>query len=270
MNLKNTLLVAAAVALSAPTVPCEASGFQVIGSLSRERNLEAGETSKGRILVHNTSSELLELEAYQTDYWFASDGRNRYDKPGTLPRSNAPWITVTPQQLRVPAGETLSFTYDIDVPDDQSLNGTYWSMVMVAPIANTVELEDSPGERKVSVQTTLRYGVQMVTDVGATASASLSVIDAQLKERETGVALNLRLKNTGERHTRPQIWLEIFDDQGASLGRWPGESKRLYPTTSASFDVPLTGLPTGHYSALMVADLGNDEVFGAQYNLDIQ
>lgn len=246
-----------------------AGGNHVVGSLTRESRVEPGSRSSGRILVHNSSSEVLELEAKQTDYWFNADGTNRYAAPGTEPRSNARWIHISPQQLRVPAGETLAFTYDIDVPADDSLSGSYWSVVMIAPIVQPLQVESRPGERKVSVQANMRYGVQIITEVGPPAPASLAVRDVKLQRNDTGVRMVLDLENTGQRHTKPQVWVEIFDASGASVGRRRADDKRLYPTTSARYTVPLGPLEPGHYSALMVADLGNDEVFGARYDLQI-
>ena len=260
----------AGLALLTSLLPAPAfAGFQVLGSLSREARLSPGEHMDGRILVQNTGQEVIELEAYQTDYWFASDGTNRYDDAGSLPRSNAKWIHVAPQQLRVPAGETLSFSYTVDVPADADLVGSYWSMLMVAPITQPVAPEGRPGERHVSVQTVMRYGLQLITEVGQGAG-SIKVLSAGLAEGDGGVRMDLELENVGTRHVRPRVWLEIFDTTGAAIGRWEGESKRLYPTTSARIAIPLTGLPAGQYTDLMVADLGNDEVFGAQYNLDLK
>lgn len=269
MNARTLLVAMTALLCLSWATPCLA-GFQVLGSLSREARAEPGARLSGRILVHNTGTEVLELEASQSDYWFSAEGTNRYGAPGSEPRSNARWIHVSPKQLRVPAGETLSFTYEVAVPADESLSGSYWSIVMVAPILQPLVPEGGAGERRVSVQTTMRYAVQLITEVGPPAPAAIEVRQASLEQDDAGVRLTLDLENVGLRHTRPQVWLEVFDAGGAAIGRWPATSKRLYPTTSARLTIPLVGIPPGQYSALLVADLGNDEVFGAQYNLDIR
>lgn len=245
------------------------AGFQILGSLTRESRVPAGQQLEGRILVHNSGTEILELEAYQSDYFYSYDGTNKYGAPGSLARSNAAWITLSPRQLRVPAGETLGFSYTVAVPADAG-TGSFWSMIMISPLKQPVDEAARPGERKVNVQTVMRYGVQVVTEVGAPEPASVKIVGARLEKKEAGPALIVDMENDGIRHVKPELWLEVFDETGVLLGRFNGDSKRLMPGCSARYTVPLTGLPAGKYSALMVADMGRDEVFGTQYDLDVR
>ena len=96
---------------------CAGGNINVVGGLTRLMALKPGEKSDGRILIRNTGDAPQEVRANLNDYQFFADGRNLYDPPGSHPRSNAGWITFTPHQFTVPAGETVSIYYTIVVPE---------------------------------------------------------------------------------------------------------------------------------------------------------
>ena len=112
-----------------------AGPVSVIGGLTREATLQPGGRTEGRIILRNNSNEPQEVKVYQTDYLFWADGRNEYGEPGSTPRSNARWIVHSPQQLTLPPKGTESVDYALQVPAQEGLSGTYWSVLMVEPIA---------------------------------------------------------------------------------------------------------------------------------------
>ena len=66
---------------------------------------------------------------------------------------------------------------------------------------------------------------------------------------------------------RPEMYVELFDERGASVGTFRGALYRMYPGTSVRQSIDLTTVPPGTYKALVVVDAGADDVFGAQYTL---
>lgn len=248
------------------------AGVSVIGGLTHERivgNPEIGETYRGTILIRNTGEEPQEVKVYQTDYLFFFDGRNIYGEPGETPRSNADWITFSPKRLVIPPKETSQVNYTVKVPDDETLVGTYWSMIMVEGIS-----KDSPevikpeeGKVKLGIRTVLRYGIQMVTHIGDTGARKLKFSNTKLLKDEEMRILQLDIENIGERWLRPFLWAELYDEKGSYIGRFEGGRLRTYPETSVRFKIDLSQVPKGEYKALVVADCGRDDVFGATYTL---
>lgn len=243
----------------------------VIGGLTREVTLEPGGTSEGRIILRNGGGDAQEVKVYQADYRFWADGRNEYGEPGSTPRSNAPWITHTPQQLTVPAQGTESVYYTMQVPAEEGLAGTYWSVLMVEPIAEEAlePPEAREGEVAVGIRTVMRYAIQMVTHIGDTGTRDLKFVDRQLLMEQGAPVLQLDAENTGERWLRPLLWAELYDEGGTSIGRFEASRIRIYPGCSVRYKVNLLGVPAGKYQALVIADNGDEYVFGAQYNLEI-
>lgn len=247
------------------------AGVTVIGSLARNHTADPGAGFEGIILLKNTTRTPANVRVYQTDYLFFANGTNLYSQPGSHPRSNADWISVSPTRFTIPAGETYSVHYKGKVPAAPDLLGTYWSMIMVepsappAPVANGKEKEAALG-----LQTLIRFGIQVVTDVGGSRNNSVKINRKQLLRDAEKKALLLDLENTGQRLIVPTLWVELFNQQGQSIGKFEGGRARIFPACSVRFQADLSDVPAGKYSALVIADTGGDDVMGAQYELDLE
>ena len=258
-----TFLVAVQVA--------SAGGVNVVGGLTREAALKPGGKTEGTILLQNISEEPQEVRVYQSDYLRFADGTSVYGDPGSVARSNSSWITFTPRQITIPAGETASVYYTVQAPEDEKLVGTYWSLLMVEPLAKG-RLEPSKQEKgKISlgIQTVMRYAVQIISNIGDTGKVEMKFTNRQLLVQGDQRVLQVDIENTGERALVPLLWTEIYNPEGASLGRFEGRRLRLYPGCSGRFRVDLSQLSRGNYDALVVADNHDEYVFGTQCKLVI-
>lgn len=258
------------LALSVVAAAQSFGGVAVIGSLVRQYAPKPGETFEGIILLKNTGTEAVEMGIGQTDYIFSADGSNLYDKPGTHPRSNAGWLSVNPVRAVVAPQSTISIYYKGKVPATSDLHGTYWSMIMVQPVdVPTPAIKDEKEKVVVGIRTVMRYAVQVVTEIGASATESLNVLEKRLIMNEGRKVLELDVGNNGQRVQIPTLWAEFYNEQGISIGRFEGGRSRIYPTCSVRYKVELGDIPAGKYTAMIVMDTGGDYVTGAQYSLEI-
>lgn len=242
----------------------------VLGGLTRTATVEPGGKHEGRIIVQNVGEQAQEIRVYQSDYAFTADGKTDYADAGTLPRSNAKWITYTPKQFTLGGGQSISVYYTIQVPKEQPLIGTYWSVLMVEPVATgSLEMPKAkPGDIRIGIRRVMRFAIQMVTNIGDTGQYSLKFQDRQLLADKDHRLLQIDIYNNGERWVTPTVWVELYDDAGVSLGRFEGGRMRLYPECSGRFKIDLTQVPPGTFTALLVADNGDDHVFGTRFTLE--
>lgn len=246
-------------------LPAEAN-ISVLNGLTHEYVTSVGSTIEGTIDIKNYSETSQYVKIYQTDYRFNFQGEVFYDEPGKLDRSNAGWIELSADYISVNAGEILSYKYKITVPDD-SLMGSYWSVIMV----EGVQEPDTTLENKlVSIQSVVRYGIQVITQIEDTGTMNLEFLDIQLLQEEVQYILQVDLENTGERFLRPFLKLELFDETGESRGVFESEKRKTYPGTSVRLTIPLSDLEMGKYQSLLVAETGEDEVFGVNLELEIK
>lgn len=263
------------------------AGVLVMGELTREKTLQPGESLEGTISLKNTGETSCQVNVYQTDYLFYADGSNIYGKPGTAVRSNADWLSVAPNRLTIPPNEMASVYYTVRVPQIQKLAstynniqvlespdliGTYWSMVIVEPVPQTgpESIEDETRKVKMGIQTKIRYGIQMVTNIDDSGVRKIKFSDKKLTNQDGRRFLQIDIENIGERWLAPTLWVEIYDNHGAKAGRFESSKKRIYPGCSVRHKVDLTDVPKGKYKALVVADNGDEYVFGAKYDFGIE
>ncbi|MDX1741772.1 MAG: hypothetical protein R3178_10775, partial [Rhodothermales bacterium] len=262
------------IAAMGPTLSA-ASQISVRSPLSDDRNVLPGTTYEGAILVHNETARVQEAKVYQTDYRFHSDGTNEYGEPGTSDRSNAGWIRLAPYRVMLPPGETVPVHYSVAVPAQEvgELQGSYWSMVMVEAIpAESPEstLSADSLDRKYGVRQIMRYGIQIATHLPDESDARIDREEAGLSsDPDHGAVLEFTLTNTGSRLLQPEVWVDLYDLDGKPQGRMNGSTNRIYPDTGVRQRISLGRPPAGKYRALVFVDAGEQGVFGAEYDLEI-
>jgi hypothetical protein len=247
------------------------AGVSVLGNATLEKAAHPGESYQGILRLGNNGPDLQDVKLYQTDYLFYADGRNEFGEPGKASRSNASWIAFRPRRLTIAAGRSAEVQYTVTVPLGADLIGTYWSVLMVEGMPKDSPSSDSADKNKarVGLKTVLRFAVQIVTHIGNTGAPGLKFQKTGLT-KETGKTLfQTDLENTGQVWLRPSIWIDVFDDKGKSIGRFKGGQRRTYPGTSVRVQIDISSIPAGKYKAMIVADNGDRNVFGAQFTLTI-
>jgi hypothetical protein len=78
------------------------------------------------------------------------------------------------------------------------------------------------------------------------------------------------MQNTGQRVLRFDTNLETYNANGGSSGVFKADKRKLYPGTSARITLDLSKLKTGNYSGVLIADCGDEYVFGSNLTLDIK
>jgi hypothetical protein len=268
---RNTVLL-----MLACLVQVSAAQISVRSDLSDDREVTPGSTYEGAIQVHNDTDEFQEAKIYQTDYLFYSDGSNFYGDPGQETRSNANWTRVSTPTVTLPPRSSTQVSYIVQVPTSQGsepLEGSYWSMIMVESVPKASPestIDPETGEAQYALLQIMRYGVQVATHIVGTGQSVLQVPESNLELLEDDeVALRVIVENTGSRMIRPEIWIEIYGQDGTAFGRREGVQSRIYPGTSINQQIKLGHLDAGQYRALVILDGGGDEVFGAEYKLQL-
>jgi hypothetical protein len=260
--------IMAFMALYSAAAACGAS-VVVMGPLVQEHSLQPGGEAAGSFEIYNPEDKPQEVKIYQTDHFPHADGGIEYGEPGRLPRSNARWISYTPQRLVLPPREKVRVDYKVRAPGQASLRGTYWSVLMVegVPESSQESVLGSPGQPQVAIRQVLRYAIQIISNVGTGATRALKFSSIRLLQETDKRVLAVEMENTGEQMLNGRLWTELYDSGGRLVTRLEGEPKRTYPGANARFTVDLVGLQDLTYKALVVVDCGGDDVFGASVKL---
>lgn len=265
--MKRALALALALACAATAAHGQ---ITVVGSGVEEHAARPGDTYSGTLRLRNDGSEPADARIDLRDYAFSADGSSRFAAPGSLPRSNARWIAFSPAQVRLAPGAEATVGYTVTVPADAPA-GTSWSMLMVTTISRGgAESTDAPAGARVRVglRATLRYGVQVATTIGSP-PPQVAFANAHAFADGAGKVLELDVANASEVAYRPELRVELYDAAGQRVASVTSRRGLLYPGTSLRQRFELGALPSGTYQALVVADAGGDQLFGAQYRLTL-
>jgi hypothetical protein len=245
----------------------------VVGSLAHEKTVSLGETYSGQFVLRNTDSTDVDIKIYQTDYRFYANGENYYDKSGTQKRSNANWIRFSPQIFAMQGNTKRIIQYTVSVPHMGTTNrtsspllGSFWSLIMVEAIPADIIQKD---RTRLELSTIMRYGVQIITNIGSSATKNMKFNNSKLLKENSNLVLQFDIENNGEQLLKPDVWVKIFNNKGEPVGNFAADAKRTFPKTSVRYNIKLKNITDGKYKALIIADCGEADLFGHQITLNI-
>jgi hypothetical protein len=263
----NRLAVAAGIGMLA-WCPFAFAGITPEGEATQVHRAQPGDSYRAAIAIRNPGSEAVQVKLYQTDYVFFANGENRFDAPGSQTRSNAGWLRLNREQVDIAPGSVATVDYEVQVPPDVRLTGTYWSVVMVQELP-VAEATGTP-RTTVKLNQTLRHAIQIITEMGDTGRSEIAFRNARVVGEGAARVLDIDLANIGERWLRTDVWLELHDPAGHIVGRFAAPRRRSFPGTSVRNRFELSSAPAGKYLGLLVADGGRNDLFGMQIELDLR
>ena len=247
--------------------------ISVRSQLSHDEFTSPGGMYEGSILIRNDTDEFQQAKIYKTDYLFQADGSNYFGEPGDLERSNADWIELGTSTTMVPPHDAITVNYRVNVPVSTPLEGSFWSVIMVegVPKSSPESNDNDDSEESLGVIQVTRYGVQVATHIEGTGGVQLEISETALTSTpENGTMLQMSVSNNGDKMVRPDVWVELYNTEGDAKGLRDGVPHRLYPGTSVKQSIKLGNLKPGSYRALVIMDAGDDEVFAAEFTLNIE
>lgn len=254
------------IALFFVSVQLQAS-IVVLNGLSHENTAQPGETYRGTIQIQNTGTIEKSARIYLKDYWFSYTGESKNDDAGTLARSNAAWITYNPELITLEGGEIKTIDYEVKIPANDTLVGTYWSVIMVEGITPPDTIKREMG---VTINTAIRYAVQIVTNIGNTGKSDMEFIGLELSKDENENVLLVAVQNVGQRILKPEMNLELFDEEGNSVANINSERRKTFPGTSITTTLVLKGVKPGNYNGVLVANCGEDRMYGTNLTIELK
>ena len=249
------------------TVFLSHAGIVVLNGLTHEKTLQPGENNKGTIQIQNTGDTEKGVKVYLRDYSYSFTGESKHPDPGTLERSNANWVKFNPELITLGPKETATIEFEVSVPDNDSLIGTYWSVLMLEGI---ITPDTTNLDKGVTINTAIRYAVQIITNIEDTGTSDVKFLGLDLGQQADNNILNVFIENTGERMLRPQLAVELFDKSGNSAGVIKADRRKIYPGTSVTITLVLKGMKPGGYTGVLVADCDEDHIFGTNVSFDLQ
>jgi len=168
--------------------------------------------------------------------------------------SLASWISVSPKQILVPAGQTAGVDLIISVPQD-GLPGGHYAMVTYAPIAEG-SLAQGTGAQ-ISPQVGSLVYLKVIGDV--TEAVNLKEFKADNIFKHYGpTQIMAEIENLGDIHLRPIGKLTVTNWLGDETYSAELEEKNIFPFASRTYAWTVPGKwHLGRYAARLTAQAGD-------------
>lgn len=253
------------VVLLAGTFPAY-SGVAILNGLTHTHQVQAGGQLTEKITVKNDGRKEARIVIYKQDLVFPCGGAaSLYTESGSHTRSFNTWIKTNVEEKLLAPGEEYNIYYTIQIPSGPDNAGSYWTLLMVEG-ADPLREENSNG---MVVNSKVRYGVQIIADVGAYQSPQLNFLDAKILSTPAKTKyLSARIQNAGTFSASVKVNLEIYNAAGQKIKTLEAITRRIYPDNCNQFEIDLGDLPPGKYESILVADNGKD-LFGTNVSLEI-
>lgn len=246
------------------------------GGYSHEFTTVSGGVYKKSITLKNRGRTPQEIKIYLEDYLFKAGGSSKFTAARLRknPRSNSQWIKFSPNRVVLAPGTERVVNYTLTIPHG-SFIGTYWSALIIEPVAAS-SLESSQkqyNDKKVhmNIQQVARHAIQIVAQMGDTGKVNIKLNHPIMKKESGRRTFSLDAKNIGTRWIRPEIWLDVYNQQGSFVGQFKGNGSRIYPNTSVTLPIDISRLKSGKYKGLFVVDGGHrSNILATDINLTIK
>lgn len=243
------------------------AGVSVVNGLSHIHQASPGGVYKGTVEIKNTGTSLERLKVFINDFQYNCKGQTFYNEPPVHQRSNANWLSLGASNIEILPGETYLLPYQMTVPTDVELLGSFWSVIIVEP-ADDFDFERA--RNTIGISTRVRYAVQVISNLGSNPYASVKFTNAEISYENGKKFLAVDLEDTGELYHRIIVSSEFFSKAtGESAGVYYSPKQSLHPTNSKRFVIDVSDLTKGGYQAVLLANCEDENYFGINVSIEI-
>jgi len=240
-----------------------------------EAQVPRGTEQDTSFAVLNDESEPVSVEVRLCDWRRDVRGNNRFcEDAGNVERSATPWVSVTPQAFDLEPDARQEVRLSMSVPetgpDDEPLDGTYWTAAMIA--ASPQASDEGEGGTQIVVKR--RFGLKVLASISGTGTRRGQVSNLR-RHGLNPLWLTLEFQNRGTLNLGDVSGrVEIRNDAGETIDRTQIESFPILPGATRQLRVQLGDargerLAPGRYVALAILDYGGDNPVGAQAVFDV-
>ena len=238
-----------------------------------ELTLEPGETYSGSIPVTNDEDGTAHFRIYLGD-WRQTETGDEYYEVGKIEDSLSHWMKVHPSSLTLSPGESAEVYFEISIPDDPDLTGSYWGIFFVEGEARKQEINAADeGMPNLGLRIILRHGIKVYVNIPGTEISKAEFTTAQtIPSTGGGLDFVASFENQGNTYLRPHVWLELRDQMGNTVLTSPHRIMTILPGIKRDYSFDLSGLEIspGRYTALIIADYDAPVLIAAQAEVEVK
>lgn len=237
----------------------------VVNGMTHEYNAGNGSVFNGEVIIKNLGKTPARVLFYKNDLKHTCQGETQFVEAVDNKRSVCKWIEVSNNEITLNPEEEITATYRLTIPKEGNFDGSFWGCIMVE---EAEALDTSNRQKGIRVRSLIRYAVQIVANF-AKQDKNLDILTPSIDSTDVGMVMNVNINNTGNTLMTPVVVLELYDDLGTVIKRIEVPTQKIYPDMCKNFQLELNGVPKGKYTGVLVADCGEEEIYGLNVTVDL-
>lgn len=266
------LALVLAVLLLSPAWP---QGFSA-GLSGHEHTAQPGDVIQGSVRVSSMSDEPITLEITLGDFVRGKagselEGSYQFETVlGQEERSASPWVRFAPGIIDLQPGESAEVMYQISIPEDSSLTGSYWTVLFVQPTATEeqikTEVDADSTVPSIGITIKFRYAIRIYVNIGNNPPAKPQFTGLEVEPMKDGLMVKPTLRNDGLVFIRPKLTVQLKNLSGEVVFQTNTTTYTLLPQSSYTGNIEARPmyLEDGEYLLVVIGDSGTPELIAAQ------
>ncbi len=269
------LMALGLVYIAVEVSPAAAQSFSVAFG-NKEFIVSPGDSFTGSISLMSMTDEQVSIRIYVGDWVRVPGQTSKYGwdvEGGNEPRSFLGWMTFTPERMTLEPEETRDINYEVNIPDDPTLEGSYWGVIFIEAIPSEepeipVEVEEGIA---IGIRTIFRYAIHVFATIEGTETREATFTSLNLEPAEGGFDAVAVFENTGNIYMKPIVWLEMTDIAGEVVYEQEHREITVLPESARAYVFELRNLPieSGEYVVMIYADYGAATLIAAQGRVNL-
>jgi hypothetical protein len=211
-------------------------------------------------LTLNPDQVKTRFTAHMQDWWRSEDGTESiYEEPGTLSRSCGRWVALSPVEVEVMPGQTMTTRLTVSVPSELP-SGGYWCVLTVDELPDPLAISEGVGIRfmaSVSVGVFVYVGEQQrAAEITAVEIVNDTAIVKLRNDGNTPLAIEGRFEFVKPGATEPTAVVPLTRNLLLTQPILTGVFSAKLPDPAS--------LPAGRYLVRAIVDYGVDHYIGTE------
>lgn len=223
----------------------------VVNGLTHIYNGVSGTQIKGEVVLLNNSNVDQTIHFSLNDAIFSCTENRIFSNSITHKNSSLSWFDGSLIDKTLSPKEKFTYQFVINVPNDATIRGTYWSMLML-DIDNPIRKEKIGNN--IGLNTKIRYAIGLLTNVNTYTEVNIDFQKVDLKKDTSTKKLEIKINNLNQYVEGIKLSLEVYDANGKKIFESATLRNMVFPGFCKDYSIDLSTLENGQYECLLVAD----------------
>jgi len=248
------------------TIFFSSANVSVINGLTHVYSGTSGDLITGEVILINYSSKEQRVKFKIGEAIYSCTENRIFSFDQTHNRSSSTWIDSNVNEKILAPKEQYALKFTIQIPEDEVLRGSYWSVLMVS-VDNPIKEEVIRNE--IGLNTKIQYAVGLITNVNTTDDVNIDFNEVK-SDKLSNSKKNLKVKmiNNGLFSEAVTITLEVYNQEGTKIREIKSKRLLVFPNVCRNFQIDIADLPSGTYECVLLAD-ARESFVGTNLQLSI-